>query len=663
MQKINDSFDKVINLSKKKLPTSQERKEMVDILSDLSTEEKQALSKKVNDHYLSTTNTEEKVNLSGMGLYIRWMAAKPEEKKMEKELQTTKRVNILRTGVCKIDYTTNKRIFQIVIYHEEDGYRIRINEKIGNERKKIRDKEQTLPYKKESVIKDNVQELLINMGKILDYHAGADRKKIPEEVKKAYVMLKWSISKKIDIVKKITPNIQYQKEYLEGRFREEKWYKEEIEAEYKKQKPMKKETKIVVSFPVNKYEDIEQTLLSYTTQQAGLNKNEYEMVILINRPNKETPFDKETKEKIERFVQQHPEYNITVFNHTFDFAKWEKVNMGEIYKLLGDMILYRNIQRLKEYPDMNQKKIDQLIMRMWWADSTKKNPEFLKMITEEFDKNTKLARLTTESRMDPELAQAFPLLQIDATLESAYNRFWAKGKANSTVGNGTFKAHLYAEINGHRNVKVSEDTDMVRRMISKIREKWYQKKHILKKNAIDNSADRAIYGMLQWRTYFDRYSNQWFSDQDKTKNINREKRAIQNKGKDQRLGRLELTKDNLEKEIGGFYRAKFLDMQWKSAIYREFIKKYKEKNGKEPSTIEKSQKIREIIDNLFSRSLARWLGIPPKMYQINHGDIEVGQDNRIYAKPNNKIIIDNNVTKLLQKKSEEKINNGGFNYR
>jgi hypothetical protein len=51
------------------------------------------------------------------------------------------------------------------------------------------------------------------------------------------------------------------------------------------------------------------------------------------------------------------------------------------------------------------------------------------------------------------------------------------------------------------------------------------------------------------------------------------------------------------------------------------------------------------------------------MYQINHGDVEVGQDNRIYAKPNNKIIVDNNVTKILQKKSEEKINNGGFNYR
>lgn len=94
-----------------------------------------------------------------------------------------------------------------------------------------------------------------------------------------------------------------------------------LDTYYKKQKPMKKETKIVVSFPVNKYEDIEQTLESYTTQQTGLNKNEYEMVILLNRPNKETPFDKQTKEKINRFVQQHPEYNITVFEHTFDFGK------------------------------------------------------------------------------------------------------------------------------------------------------------------------------------------------------------------------------------------------------------------------------------------------------------------------------------------------------
>jgi len=663
MQKINESFDKVITLSKKKLAIQQERKEMVDILSDLSEEEKITLAQKVNQQYMNTTNTEEKVNLSGMGIYIKGFANTSEQKQQTKEIIIKKNVELLRTWVCKISYTANKRTFQIVIYHEDGGYKVRINEKIGNERKKIRDKEQTLPYKKNIIIKEDIQELLIGIGKILDYHAGTNRKRIPAEIKEAYELLKSSETKKIEITKNISQNVKYQKEYLEGRFREEKWYKEEIQAEYKKQKPMKKETKIVVSFPVNKYEDIEQTLLSYTTQQAGLNKNEYEMVILINRPNKETPFDKETKEKIERFVQQHPEYNITVFNHTFDFAKWEKVNMGEIYKLLGDMILYRNIQRLKEYPDMDQKKIDQLIMRMWWADSTKKNPEFLKMITEEFDKNTKLARLTTESRMDPELAQAFPLLQIDATLESAYNRFWAKGKANSTVGNGTFKAHLYAEINGHRNVKVSEDTDMVRRMISKIREKWYQKKHILKKNAIDNSADRAIYGMLQWRTYFDRYSNQWFSDQDKTKNINREKRAIQNKGKDQRLGRLELTKDNLEKEIGGFYRAKFLDMQAKSATYIKFVREYKEKNGKEPSTREKSEKIREIIDNLFSRTLARWLGITPKMYQIMHGDVEVGADNKIYAKSNNKIIVDNNVVHILQKKSQEKIKNGGFNYR
>lgn len=70
----------------------------------------------------------------------------------------------------------------------------------------------------------------------------------------------------------------------------------------------------------------------------------------------------------------------------------------------------------------------------------------MKSITDEFDTTPKLVRLTTESRLDPELVQNFPLLQLDATLESAYNRFRSKGKANSVVGNGTFKAHLYAEI-------------------------------------------------------------------------------------------------------------------------------------------------------------------------------------------------------------------------
>lgn len=215
MQDINTSFDKVLKLSSKKLAINQEKKEMADILSDLSEEDKAELAKKVNQRYIETENPEEKTNLSGMGLYIKGFTPTPEEKEQKKQVILTKNVELLRTGVCKIVYTTNKREFQIVIYQEDGGYKVRINEKIENERKKIRDKDQPLPYRKNAVIKNDFQELLIGVGKILDLHAGTNRKKIPEEVKKAYELLQKSQTKKIEINRNITPNIRYQKEYLE----------------------------------------------------------------------------------------------------------------------------------------------------------------------------------------------------------------------------------------------------------------------------------------------------------------------------------------------------------------------------------------------------------------------------------------------------------------
>lgn len=146
---------------------------------------------------------------------------------------------------------------------------------------------------------------------------------------------------------------------------------------------------------------------------------------------------------------------------------------------------------------------------------------------------------------------------------------------------------------------------MVTRMFRKIREKRYQKKHLLKKNAIDNSADRPIHIMMQGKTYFDRYNSEGFGEKDKTKNINRERRAIENKGKDTRLNNLAFTKENVEREFSRFYTLKFLDMQKKSEKYRIFIQNYKNKFGKEPTTQEKTEKIREIVDKLISRTMAR----------------------------------------------------------
>jgi hypothetical protein len=41
--------------------------------------------------------------------------------------------------------------------------------------------------------------------------------------------------------------------------------------------------------------------------------------LLLNAPNKKTPIDQDTKQKIEKFKCDHPEYNINILEHTFDF--------------------------------------------------------------------------------------------------------------------------------------------------------------------------------------------------------------------------------------------------------------------------------------------------------------------------------------------------------
>lgn len=70
-QNLNDRYQKVLKVANKQLAADQEKKEIADILSDISENEKIELAKKINQQYLTTENSKEKMNLSGMGLYIK----------------------------------------------------------------------------------------------------------------------------------------------------------------------------------------------------------------------------------------------------------------------------------------------------------------------------------------------------------------------------------------------------------------------------------------------------------------------------------------------------------------------------------------------------------------------------------------------------------------
>ena len=145
--------------------------------------------------------------------------------------------------------------------------------------------------------------------------------------------------------------IQIQENYINSQTEDRK----ETLEEFNRQHPMWKDVEISFWIPVKEYKDIEKTLDSVTTNQT-LDPKKYEVVILFNRPNDKTEFDKATEEKILKFILNHPEYNIHLFKHTFDFPEWEGANLWEIYKLLWDTIVHRNTQR-KNISWMDMKKV------------------------------------------------------------------------------------------------------------------------------------------------------------------------------------------------------------------------------------------------------------------------------------------------------------------
>lgn len=357
--------------------------------------------------------------------------------------------------------------------------------------------------------------------------------------------------------------IRIQEEYIEN---QDKARKETLE-KFNKQHPMWKDVELSFGIPVYKYADIDKTLTSITTNQ-NIDPKKYEIVLLLNRPNETKEFDKVTKEKILKFKLNHPEYNIHIFEHTFDFEN--KAKMWKIYKLLWDTIVYRNIQRRNiQWMDMN--KIRNLIMKTWWADSTDKNPNYIQNQIDKYSKTynwKELVRMTWESRIPADLAKAYPLLEIDEFFQRYYDleyKGWDPLKRDVWIW--SYKARAYSGswwFDGSRFIQ--EDTWFVRRVKNFVNTRpdvtMYHDKDFVW--AVDNSTDRWICSIIHDIPYCNRYNTSWFGNNDETKNREWNNRAIENKWKPE-TEKLELTTANLERDLSAFYRQR-LEMAKKWSI-------------------------------------------------------------------------------------------------
>lgn len=417
--------------------------------------------------------------------------------------------------------------------------------------------------------------------------------------------------------------IRLQENYIDNQTESRK----ETLEEFNKQHPMWRDVEISFWIPVKEYEDIDKTLASITTNQT-LDPKKYEVVILLNRPNKDVEFDKKTEEKILKFKLNHPEYNIHLFKHTFSFpwGKDAEVNMWEIYKLLWDTIIHRNTQR-KNIKWMDMKKIRNLIVKRGASDSTEKHPDYLKHQIECYSHDywgKELVRLAWESRILKDVALTYPLLEIDEFFQRYYDLEYQHGNyLNRDVWLWSCKARCYCGVWGTPTVRTSEDTSFVRKIRNYVEANkdeccmYYDKDFIW---ATDGSTDRWIYSIYKWVPYCQKYKEARFDGADRTKKIEWNSWAIENKWNSKTKG-LELTTKNLERDLWALYRQRIYKIfDPKNKILNKDYKKYLNSSDWKTAT-EAEKKIRiakNIVSPIFEKILQRpdFMGLDKSDYSI-----------------------------------------------
>lgn len=434
--------------------------------------------------------------------------------------------------------------------------------------------------------------------------------------------------------------IKIQEDYVES----QKDDRKQMLQRFNKQNPMWKDVKFSFWMPVYQYDDIDKTLASITTNQKNIDPKTYEVVILLNKPNKDAPSPLKTQQKIEKFKKEHPEYNICVFEKTFNFQKDKegkyKVNYGKLYKVLWDTIVYRSVQR-KNIKWMDMKKIRDLIIKTWAADSTDKNPKYIENQFKHYSNlydGKELVRIIWESRLPKDVCINYPLIEILEFFQRYFDNEYAWWPLNRNVWVWTYKSWTYCDIKWFDGVNYpkKEDKDLVKRIRECVNKPGNVRKIAMYHDdfvwAVDESCDRWIWWMVEKGiSYCDRYDYKEWDIASKQKNWNTF--AIEHKW-ESKFRVLELTVQNLEKNLSSYYNQKitsifngkttsrryhwFKDDKWK------YVPWYEKWAGKNATAIEKKKWIaKNVVDPIMEKVLQR-----PDFMWLNRSDYQMYFDEK-----------------------------------
>ncbi len=288
-----------------------------------------------------------------------------------------------------------------------------------------------------------------NEGFVYTYN-GIGRTKRADYENRMSSELKHNPDAKIDEKKEV-------KDYLQ---RQEQEHRQTIKDLANEAGPMSPECKLSVGIPVAIHQEgknIYRTLENYLEQTA--NKNEFELVLFLNHPEKDPKGHKitpdETASEIARFKNDHPELNIRVMSKVLPI---ENARMGYIRKVMNDTILMRHQERGDQAPE--------LILVSNDADNKGIAKEYIQNYISKFEKNKNVDALMGQLDWDPESYTRNPLLHIGTRLFQFVDVQLKHGDAMAIASSGAnfaMRAGIYAAVNGYRaSENLAEDVDLGR---------------------------------------------------------------------------------------------------------------------------------------------------------------------------------------------------------
>ena len=270
-----------------------------------------------------------------------------------------------------------------------------------------------------------------------------------------------------------------------------------------------------------------------------------------------------------------------------------------------------------------------------------------------------------DSRLPKNICEKYPLIELLEFFQRNFDIIYAGGAVNRDIWVWTYKAWMYCDVGGIRKgMTQQEDKNFwkrIRKHIGDVRSDCCIGYNPMVA-AVDGSCDRWFRAMVQnWDAYCDRYNDRAWNSECKKYNWN--DIALKHKWEKKFLV-LELTKENLEKNLSAYYRQKInmiLSKKIGSSKYEKYLMwRWKYASWEERARRIAANVVEPIMGQVFSMPDFMWLN--KSDYKLILGSNPIVKDGKV-KQWSVKVQFSDAALPKIKAIHQQKIKNWYYDYR